>query len=90
LEWLKFKPRVGDLFILNYHKGRRVGIFITSNLKCTGEEYFDSNLRLKTVWTIMWIPIENEKSPSMYLTESTIFNYLRIGAGEIYRRKNEV
>jgi len=90
LEWLKFKPRVGDLFVLDYHKGRRVGIFITSNLKYEGKEYLDSNLRLKTVWTIMWISIENKKSPSMYLTESTIFNYLRMGTGKIYRRKNEV
>ena len=90
MEWLKFKPRTGDLFILDYHKGRRVGVFIKSNLKSEGREYRDSNLRLKTVWTIMWIPVENEKSPSMYLTESTIFNYLRIGAGRIYRRNDEI
>ena len=33
MNWLKFLPRIGDLFVLEYHRGRRVGIFVRRELK---------------------------------------------------------
>ncbi len=38
----------------------------------------------------MWIPVEQEKMPSKYLSEMTIMNYLKTGKGKIYRRKDGI
>ena len=91
MKWTKFLPRVGDLFILQYHRGRRVGIFVRSELKSKyANDGFTTNKSLGWVWIIMWVPVENEKMPSKYLSEITIMNYLRTGEGKIYRRKNGI
>ena len=82
MRWLKYKPRVGDLIVFEYHKGRRVGIFLKSSFKAPEYDRPMYNI----VWTIAWIPIENEKLPSSYMTELTIFHYLKTGSAEIFRR----
>ena len=91
MRWSKFLPRVGDLFVLQYHRGRRVGIFVRSQLK---DRYFNdgvtTNKSIGTVWVIMWVPVEKEKMPSKYLSEITIMNYLRSGEGKIYRRNDGI
>ena len=38
----------------------------------------------------MWVPVEDEKMPSKYLSEMTIMNYLKTGKGKIYRRKDGI
>ncbi len=91
MHWTKFLPNVGDLFVLDYHKGRRVGIFVRSQLK---DIYINdsqtSNKSFGIVWVIMWVPVEEEKMPSKYLSEMTIMNYLKSGKGKIYRRKDGI
>ena len=81
LRWTKFLPRVGDLFILEYHRGRRVGVFVKKQLK----NYYDAERSFGIVWTIMWIPVGDEKMPSPQLSEITIMNYLRSGKGKTFR-----
>lgn len=82
MKWIKFLPKVGDLFVLQYHRGRRVGIFVRRELKSN----VDHNKGVGIVWVIKWIPVENDKMPSTHLSEITIMNYLRTGKGKIYRR----
>ena len=79
-------PNIGDLLVLEYHRGRRVGIFVRKNIKDLPDSKSDNHRRLGVVWTIMWIPVNNEKMPSTYLTEITISNYLKAGQAKIYRR----
>tara|TARA_B100000287_G_scaffold53026_1_gene46684 strand:+ start:4619 stop:4879 length:261 start_codon:yes stop_codon:yes gene_type:complete len=86
LDWLKFLPRIGDLFVLEYHRGRRVGIFVRRELK----EIVDHRRNIGIVWVIMWIPVESDKMPSSHLSELTIMNYLKTGKGKIYRRDDEI
>jgi len=91
LYWTKFLPNVGDLFVLDYHEGRRVGIFVRSQLK---DMYVNdsrtTNKSFGIVWIIMWIPVGEEKMPSKYLSEMTIMNYLKTGKGKIFRSKNDI
>lgn len=87
LNWHRYIPRIGDLIILEYHRGRRVGIFIRRTLKFVTDDADSS--AFATVWEISWIPVEDEKSPSPVLTELTILHYLKSGKAKIYRRKNE-
>ena len=91
MHWTKFLPRVGDLFVLDYHEGRRVGIFIRSQLK---DKYvndaFTTHKGFGIVWIIAWVPVQNEKMPSKYLSEMTIMNYLKTGEGKIYRSKDGI
>ena len=86
MSWTRFLPRVGDLFILQYHKGRRVGIFTGKELK----NFHDKNRSYGVVWKIHWVPVENEKMPSKFLSELTIMNYLSSGKGKIYRRDDGI
>ncbi len=86
MRWLKFLPRVGDLFILQYHRGRRVGIFVRRELKSN----VDEKRGIGVVWIIMWIPVNSDKMPSSHLSELTIMNYLKSGKGKIYRRNDEI
>ena len=86
MRWLKFLPRVGDLFILQYHRGRRVGIFVRRELKSN----VDERRGIGVVWVIMWIPVDSDKMPSTHLSELTIMNYLKSGKGKIYRRSDEI
>ena len=86
MRWLKFLPRVGDLFILQYHRGRRVGIFVRRELKSN----VDEKRGIGVVWIIMWIPVNSDKMPSSHLSELTIMNYLKSGKGKIYRRSDEI
>ena len=86
MRWMKYKPRVGDMVVLDYHEGRRVGIFLKSSLKAPEYDRPMYNI----VWTIAWVPVGNEKLPSAYLTELTIFNYLKTERAQIYRRNDEV
>lgn len=86
MNWVKFLPRVGDLFVLEYHRGRRVGIFMRKELK----EIVDQKRNIGIVWVIQWIPVENDKMPSTHLSEITIMNYLRTGKGKIYRRNDGI
>ena len=79
-------PKIGDLLVLEYHRGRRVGIFVRKNVKDLPDVKNENHRRLGVVWTIMWVPVNNEKMPSTYLTEITITNYLRAGKAKIYRR----
>ena len=74
-------PNIGDLFVLEYHRGRRVGIFVRKELK----SYYDFERSFGIVWTVMWIPVDDEKMPSSQLSEITIMNYLRSGQGKIFR-----
>ena len=82
MNWLKYKPRVGDLIILKYFKERKVGIFLKSSLEALE---FDRPM-YNIIWTIAWVDIGNEKLPSSFMTELIIFNYLRTGEAEIFRR----
>jgi hypothetical protein len=86
LSWTRFLPRIGDLFVLQYHHGRRVGIFTSRQLK----SFHDKERSYGIVWEIRWILVENEKMPSRYLSEITIMHYLRSGKGKIYRRANGI
>lgn len=86
MEWMRFLPRVGDLFILQYHRGRRVGIFVRRELKSN----IDKHKNIGIVWVIMWIPVESDKLPSSHLSELTIMNYLKTGKGKIHRRDDDV
>ena len=86
MRWLKFLPRVGDLFVLQYHRGRRVGIFVRRELKSN----VDEKRGIGIVWIIMWIPVNSDKMPSSHLSELTIMNYLKSGKGKIYRRNDEI
>ena len=86
MRWLKFLPRVGDLFVLHYHRGRRVGIFVRRELKSN----VDHKRGIGIVWVIMWIPVDSDKMPSTHLSELTIMNYLKSGKGKIYRRNDEL
>ena len=86
MNWLKFLPRIGDLFVLEYHRGRRVGVFVRRELK----EIAEHRRNIGIVWVIMWIPVESDKMPSSHLSELTIMNYLKTGKGKIYRRDDEI
>ena len=86
MRWVKFLPKVGDLFVLQYHRGRRVGIFVRRELKSN----VDQKRNIGIVWIIKWIPVENDKMPSTHLSEITIMNYLRTGKGKIYRRDDGI
>ena len=63
-----------------------MGVFLERNLK----DINDRHPMLGIIWTIAWVPVENEKLPSSYLSELTIFNYLKSSKAVIYRRNNEV
>lgn len=86
MEWTRFKPKVGDLIILEYHRGRRVGILVKRRYKA----YDYKNIGIEIVWTVMWAPIENKKLPSRELSELTILNYLKAGKARLYRSEDEI
>ena len=67
MRWLKFLPRVGDLFILQYHRGRRVGIFVRRELKSN----VDEKRGIGVVWIIMWIPVNSDKMDEGISTKFT-------------------
>lgn len=85
MEWTKYIPRCGDLIILDYgeYDGIRVGIFIRSALEKTSRH----SSKCIIVWHIKWIAQKNKNLPPEWITESIIFNYLKIGAARIYKTR---
>ena len=85
MHWTRWLPNVGDLIVLQYHKGRRVGIFVRKELKKINK--FHSQIGI--VWHIEWIPVENGKLPSVTLSELSIMHYLKSGKAQIFKIRRE-
>jgi len=80
-------PKVGDLVIYDYHRGRRVGILVSKTYKSHPRDicvpsYYENPYGI--VWRIKWTPVGMEKMPSEHFTELSILNYLNSGKMEIY------
>ena len=88
MEWTRWLPHVGDLIVLQYHKGRRVGIFVRRELKSINMHH----AQIGVVWHIMWTPVDKEKMPSKQLSELSILHYIKSGKATIfkYRRKDDI
>ena len=88
MHWTNWLPQVGDLIVLQYHKGRRVGIFVRRELKKINRHHS----KIGIVWHIRWIPVKNDKMPSKTHSELSILHYLKSGKAQIYkiRRENEL
>ena len=85
MQWTKWLPQVGDLIVLHYHKGRRVGIFVRKELKHINRHHH----RIGIVWHIRWIPVEDHKMPSKTHSELSILHYLKSGKAIIFKKRRE-
>ena len=78
----KYKPRIGDMIILNYYCGRRVGLLVHSTYKNSIKEK-----GIIIVWCIKWVLQENGNLPPEWISESNIYDYLQMGAAKIYKAR---